>query len=825
MKKLLLLLTFLSFVSVSSFADAGTDWRNNQLHQLEKITVGPWDNFGTTLSEKNDEIIYTRDKNQILSLVKHNIKTGESENLTFADGDIKQPTFNQKKNTLAFTYFGNDAQGDVCIFRFEKDVVECLSSNSGVEQSPFWLSDTKVGYLKRKPDSFLWQLVIHDLITSQSKVIAEGNISAPTSSNDGEYVLFNDKTGGEQILRLYQVSTGTETIMPDVDLPGDIGFTAFSTKDEYVYFSYYLNDTNADQAINADDNSVVFRMPFQKWKNYRLKKSIPPEAASGIYPEQLTSVDFNCKFPNPGLLHLYLTCAFEGSLDVYRLPLSGMVASHWQKKELDEAHLVARSYEQRLLLLNAKRYRSQSVSVDLLQRFIGNHIQIGEITAARYYISQLLSYYKKQGEIDKTAQIFYYALDSLLFLRSEKHKYKNDIVTIPFQRLTQTIRKKMSDISGVSKQAIAIKMLAFAFIESELGNDELALKHLESVNLSQFPLEIQKYLYISLFEQAGSGSAYSAQLLRLYPVLFNDMDMSYSFRLFYAFKYLSIEKGDSLVGSGYLIDDVKDDQLKPLFIVDEKSRAIVSAKEDKEKVGVYKSLSKIIKENDDNVLLRKAMHVRAIQIFLENDEYEYMELLSRHWLTVSRVSEMEFVNVATQYAKVSMDKAYGFINQNEPVRAFNTFYPVIRQTNDLEAYYQYLTIGLDKRTKQKDKLEKNLETLKKKKMLGEQEKYVDALRLLIESVDSESKSAKPNNKVLDEALAKLQSINSNEPGSAMQELLLGYIYHRKMQVTQSGYVYDKRLYQNAHYHYLMAIDFAQENARISATVWQNLGWL
>jgi len=46
-----------------------------------------------------------------------------------------------------------------------------------------------------------------------------------------------------------------------------------------------------------------------------------------------------------------------------------------------------------------------------------------------------------------------------------------------------------------------------------------------------------------------------------------------------------------------------------------------------------------------------------------------------------------------------------------------------------------------------------------------------------------------------------------------------------MVISKSGYEFDKALYQKAHYHYMMAADFARDNGRVAATVWQNLGWL
>ena len=799
-------LIILFLFSANVFANAAVDWRTNHLYHLEKMTVGPWDNFGTTVSELKPEIIYTQDKNQILSLFKHNVETGESEKLTLVSGDVKQPALNKTGTMLSFTYFGNDAQGDVCIYRIEKKELDCISSNSGVEQSPFWLNEFQIGYLKRKIDSLAWELVLYDIKTAKHNTIAEGVISAPAASNDGKYILFNDKMGARQILRVYDVSSGLVSIMPEMDLPGNVGFTAFSVTDDFVYFSYYLNDTNTDQRIDADDNSVIFRLPFSKWKSSK----------QNIFPEQLTSVDYNCKFPKPALTFLYLTCAFEGSLDIYRLPLTGMVSAHWRKPQLEEAHLVSRSYEQRLLLLNAMRYRFNEISVDMLQRIIGNHLQVGEITAARYYIAQLLEYSQKQGvvsqaAVSKSAIKFYQMLDSLLFLRSEKNKHQNDIVTIAFRRLADEVKVKISQIEGRN----ITKALSSAFIENELGNSEQALKHLDAVSIKNYPLEIQKYLAISLYENLLPPEK-RYRLTELYPIMFNDMGMSFEFRLFYAFKYIKAQAGEMTK-----VIDVSDKKIQALFQVEKFARSILIAKDDKSKVITYRKLSKLIKASRDDILLRKALHVLTIQIFSENNEYKYMELFSRHWLTVSQVREMEFFNVAEQYAKINKDKAYGFMHRNQMAKAFNTFYPVIRQTNDLEAYYQFLTLGMDEKNGQKTTLDKSIALLKKQKLLGENEKYTEALRLLIETAGDSKKYSK----ALDDALVLLKSTSSNVPAEAMHELLQGFIYHKKMQASQGGYVYDKRLYQNAHYHYMLALDLAQNNGRISATVLQNLGWL
>ena len=113
-----------------------------------------------------------------------------------------------------------------------------------------------------------------------------------------------------------------------------------------LFFSHYLDDTNHDNVIDANDNSVVFRASIDS-----LLKN------DAVFPEQLTSTDSNCSFPKAYKNQLYVTCAFEGSLDIYRLPITGVVPSQWDEKLMMSAHETARTYQERILILNSLKFR------------------------------------------------------------------------------------------------------------------------------------------------------------------------------------------------------------------------------------------------------------------------------------------------------------------------------------------------------------------------------------------------------------------------------------------------------------------------------------
>jgi hypothetical protein len=236
----------------------------------------------------------------------------------------------------------------------------------------------------------------------------------------------------------------------------------------------------------------------------------------------------------------------------------------------------------------------------------------------------------------------------------------------------------------------------------------------------------------------------------------------------------------------------------------------------------FKALNTLLKKNRDDLLLRKAMHVRAIQNLGAANQFQYMELLSRHWLITTQTSEMEFANVAEQYAVITMDKAYGMAAEGKAAKAYATFYSAIRQTNDLEAHYQFITLGLRPDLGKRENLERSYQILKKQKLLGQNENYVKALRLILEA---DPKNPAATNTALEKALALLEPMQRRGLNPAVRDLLMGYIHHQRLRQSQQGYHYDKAAFQKAHYHYIMALDLGRDNSRISASVWENLAWL
>ncbi|SFV74844.1 hypothetical protein MNB_SM-3-188 [hydrothermal vent metagenome] len=195
-----------------------------------------------------------------------------------------------------------------------------------------------------------------------------------------------------------------------------------------------------------------------------------------------------------------------------------------------------------------------------------------------------------------------------------------------------------------------------------------------------------------------------------------------------------------------------------------------------------------------------------------------MELFSRHWLIVAHIKEIGFYDIAQQYSIITTKKAYGMFNDKNYQSALNTFYSEIRQINDLEAIYNFVTIGYVYDTKLKQQVKKSLTLLQKGHILKENSEFAKALILLIKE-----KETKEN---LEKAKTILQHMQAMGLTPAMKNLLLGYVYHRLLELShKDNGEYDVTLYKKAHYQYMLALDLAYDNQRIQSAVLENLGML
>lgn len=808
MKPLFILFVFLSF---QLFAQT-TNWRENRLKSLEKVTVGPSDNYQSALLLEEKTLYFTRNKNQISQLYRQDLTTGETKRLFDANTDAKDPSISPDGKWLAMTNFRFDAQGDICLYSLvEKQEIKCLTDKKDVEHSPFWIDANQLGYIRRSMLSNSSELVIKNILDNTEKVLLSENITAPTASPDSRYLAYHlqGKSDANGIY-IYDLKEHNQFGPLPLALPGISSNVSFSTDSKYLYFGHYLNDTSSDQNIDGEDHSVVFRVEIDK----ALKSK------ESILPEQLISVAQNCNFPTLTDKYLYVTCAYEGSLDIYRLSTQGVVPAQWSKEQIEEAHQNAVSYEDRLLLLNALHYRftknTPASLISFYERKLSNHLEIGELSATLYFVKKLEKLNKQKSL--SIFEEFYHNLAILLELRSDAFQQPPGLLTATFKKHLKEKRKSLGMIHRSSGG-----MVFSAWIDSLLENNLVAQEKLNSVwqydeeliplayflaiELNQYLLEDEPKLLLARFLDACQKGTIDLQS-----------------RLYYAFNYLkTLETVQKNIDARILTIDAamqlqKEQKIKDLFLNEIDVLKLIKEKESAQKSQIFRTLTNRLKSFKDQDIRRLA-HIRAIRLFGAASEYKFMELLSRHWLIVSNHKEIAFADVAQQYAIITMNKAYGVLNGENLNSAANIFYSAIRQTNDLEAHYSLLAIAYtSKNSALLERVENFYQVLQNDNLIGSNENFVKALKLILED-PSESLQT------LSQAAALLESSKPAGLSPAVHALLLGYVYHRQLLHQKERYSYNIELYQKAHYQYMLALDQGYDNQRVQSAVLENLGHL
>jgi len=807
-------------------AGAATDWRANRLTPLTKITVGPADNFEATVARDDGSIYFTQSRNLIPQIYRQDPAGDRAEPLLDEGADAKDPALAPGAERLAVTYFKEDAKGDVCLVPLDTTGAaskppRCVTDSEGFERSPFWIGSDQLGYLTRPALGAPWRLVAHDLASGETTELHRGNPSGPAASPDGRYIAFNESMGDDRGpgLRLFDRQTGELIDPAPMDLPGITGFVAFGPDGRSLYLARYLNDTSLDQVIDGSDHSVIFRVPVRRLL----------EAEAPILPEQLTSVRQNCTFPTLSDSRLYMTCAFEGSLDVYAVPQTGTVPQAWGQAKLWEAHRVARTHEARLLLLNTLRYRHDLRGITLIERLLSHHLEIGEVRAALYYVGQIQDRLAENKPVEQPRlQAFYRILAGMLRIRAEKLEQPEGIITARFrQRLAEIRDRVLAELPALADRST---LMAFfeAYVDFEQADAPEALQHLETVSLdgSLFPME--RYLVFKLYRMLLEDDD-PERLLSLYPAMYNALALPLEARLYYGFNYLRllarVEREDVPSRRAQIqadLEAIQDPAVAELFVNELDVIELAQRTETSAQAESFRALTGRLKQSRDNVLLRKVMHVRAIQVLGEANQFRFMELLSRHWVTTTNIDEMAFVPVAEQYASITVNKAYGMLVEGAPERAYPTFYSAIRQTNDLEAHYQFVTLGLDPTLDRRDNLERSYAILRDQGLLGDNGHYVKALRALIEADPGDAQGYRA---ALETAAAELEKLQSRGLSPAIKELLQGYVDHEMLRLTQDRYALDTALFEQAHHHYMLALDLGFDNGRVLAATYENLGWL
>lgn len=779
----------------------------------KKLTVGPYDNYQGQVAGKGSgrgdgRLYYTRSINLTNRIYSQPVGSSAATPLLDSSGDSKDPAPSPSGSKVAFTYFKHNATGDICVVSSEGKDPKCFKTPTHRDSAPFWLDEGRLGFVRRDVTGFKTSLMQRDLATGKESLLAEGQLTSPSFDPSSGKLVFNEIPKGRSYRQfvVMDVATKRRTAVK-LDLPGVSGMTYLAAGGKALYFSQYLNDTNYDQIIDGNDHSVIFRLPLTDSK---------------AKPLQLTSVESNCNFPFGRGDRLYMTCAFEGSLDIYSIPSTGVVPPSWQLTQLWSAHRAARSPEERLLILQHIAAKSPNMTElarhRLTDRVISNHLALNETAAASFYVDQQWTSLKSNR-----FKPYYQGLLTYLQLQEAKNLEVSDLVS-PRLRAAATRAKRRAKRVNLPP---ALASVINGYADTFLGNIKDARSHIKRFPFGQnrADLGVYKYLAINLSRKI-LGARGRDRLAKAYGAMMTDSTLTREVNIYYAYEFLQfVEKAVPAPRQrqAFLRQTVnslpKDHPARSVLTADVLALDVALAKDDKAAKAEYQKLRKLVYDVRSQFYVKKAVFVRTINILSHYQKIDYATKVASDWLRYTDLTDIELQNAGALYTYMVLDKAYVQFDKKDAKQAASLFYLAVRHSNDLEGHYGYIVSRV-----QKDK-GYSKELTDSYNQLAKGAKYASSLPFYqgMKAMGAPPQLATKDQ--LEAALSAWEKVPLERNNPAVKYLVSGYAYLRLMLLSKDKMKYDKELFQKAHQQLILALDLGRDNFRVIASGLEHLGFL
>lgn len=794
----------------------------HRLQPLRKITVGPDDQYDGTLSPDGRYLVYTHKADLVAHLRIQEVKSGEVRDLMPLNADSQEASF-APDGRLAFNYFRYNARGDICVADvarsgftpLKESGIRCLkrgaSDGKTQRSNPFWKSASEVGYLERDVGAIDARIVSENLATGAKSVLAQGRVWSPSMRATGKFLVYNETGSGPgRQLKLKELGTGR--IFPvQLQLPGLSGFAELSDDESHVYFSHFINDTNEDHTIDGGDNAVIFRVP--------VAQVMAAQGKQEILPEQLTSVDTSCSFPVPFRNSLVVTCAFEGSLDVYDLAATGVVPIEWDLRRLKNALDTSRTYHDRILLLNSLKYRFRPQAREMDERLLADHILNDDSLAARFYADRLAR------EATASEREFLRTLRIYLEARELKSAQPPGAFSREYLRRIQELEARLGKSGAPSRmQSIARGWLKVFSGKPRLGESFIRDVHFKGPGVRR----LERVLHFELANEVFSGSLPKRlpELMAAHREAIRAPELDEQSQLFYAFTMLrrlaeTVPVPAERIARIGQLDRELPPSASALLKAEIAVLKLIQATDEKSKVAQYAELDKHMIKARSNYFLRQALFIRAIVSFADAAQFRFLEFIAANWLRATSQDDTEFAYAREAFAVASLDRAYDGLAKNQKEYAANFFYQSLSLTDDLESHYGYVVTRAS--MGERKVIDERYKALQAQNLVADSMNFV---RALLQLIDSEPRASQDPAYVahLDGAIESLQKIEFDRD-SPIRYLLLGYCKLEKMRRLASGYEINAELFQDAHRYLMLAYDLSRGNDRIRASALMNLGFL
>jgi hypothetical protein len=788
-----------------------------------RLTAGASSDLMGVLGADEKALYFVSDASGTLDVMVQTPVQSAPVTLSGGLGDAAWPQISPDGQHIAYISFENDSTGDVCVRAITGErkagEAKCLTNADSAELMVLWWNDTSLAVLSRPGLHGDFRLLRMPIDGSAPSALVDRNMVGVAISPDRKWLAYIpvNKAAEDVGINFAQraaIGVGLQRFGSDPEpalyvpkLPGVTGSVAFSPKGDWLEFTHFLNDTNRDGTIDGDDNAVLFRVPFRGGERSPL--SLDDE------PEQLTSARWDCHYPAPSKNLLIASCSHEGSLDVYSLPLDGAVPREWDDARLVAEAAVAPDLWTRLLLA-ARRLAlapSPAAKEPVLLDMIGLHLELGEYEAAIYHAENRLisDGARRKGHV--IAELARHRRADLALIRGETSAQYIDSERARAQALR-------ADLGQASATLAPLSLLVISEIEDDIGDKAAALATFERVELARLTEPFACALAARRAERLYRLRGDRERLLETYRVLSALPALDTAHRLEYAGRFVSeLGRGRAWASraAAFAAMQAKVDagsELGLLLAVEK----VLAGLDDTTQERVRAEIFDLYKKNKD-VDRRRALVLSTLQAAAKvgNEYVQYQFVTS--WASSLDRKHPERKYAEALYDHIVLDRAYGEGRQGRLGESRGYFYGATLATASLEAHIGFIEARL---AEGGAKASENIDEVYAKHFAREPDSpvyaFVKAYRIARELPGE--LDADRHERAASRAIELLARVADELPKQPQVHQLWGFVLHQRARRNGS-----REAAVAANRQYLLALDLARDDERLTATLLHRLGLL
>ncbi len=303
------------------------------------------DDLLPTLTPAGDLVAYAADSGGNLDIFVRPTSGGAAQRLTTHSTDDTEPAFSPDGRRLAWVSQAEDVKGDVWVMDKDGSNKRRLTDRTTHDRAPSWSGDGRTIYFNSLAEGTLTQRVDAIEIDSGLRTTVVERGWDASASPDGT-VLFFVGRGDAGRSRIFAKRLGDGRVAAITDgayLEGMPRAVRYRDGIE-VLFTRFVDDTNGDAIADADDSPSLWRVHFDP----RVFDGAPVATARPLTAGANSEI-----FANASGDWLVYTASGDADLDVYALPLSGMINADAAATAVLEA---ARAEDNPMLRRVALRY-------------------------------------------------------------------------------------------------------------------------------------------------------------------------------------------------------------------------------------------------------------------------------------------------------------------------------------------------------------------------------------------------------------------------------------------------------------------------------------